>query len=126
MGTADLGYWSRKGCPFVMPIRPVAGLPDVSVITAIHPEIMRVIIRKHKLFTAQYAAIEATIRRVQSASYGGFGPVSGIARLAFMTRIEVPNSPAKRRTSGRVGRWLMILLLIVVVGAGLWTWLTLG
>ena len=43
-----------------------------------------------------------------------------------MTRIEVPNSPAKRRTSGRVGRWLMILLLIVVVGTGLWTWLTLG
>jgi hypothetical protein len=40
-----------------------------------------------------------------------------------MTRIEVPNS-APRRRSGRFGRWLLILLLLAVVGTGLWTWLT--
>jgi hypothetical protein len=42
-----------------------------------------------------------------------------------MTRIEVPNSSARRR-SGRFGRWLTILLLLLIVGTGLWTWLTLA
>ena len=43
-----------------------------------------------------------------------------------MTRIEVPNSTGNRRTSGRFGRWFKILLLVIIVGAGLWTWLTLA
>jgi hypothetical protein len=43
-----------------------------------------------------------------------------------MTRIEVPNSGGRRRSSGRLGRWFMILLLVLVVGSGLWTWLTLS
>jgi len=43
-----------------------------------------------------------------------------------MTRIEVPNSGGRRRSSGRVGRWLIILLLLLVCGGGLWTWLTLN
>ncbi len=44
-----------------------------------------------------------------------------------MTRIEVPNSTGgRRRSSGRFGRWLAILLLALIVGAGLWTWLTLA
>ena len=42
-----------------------------------------------------------------------------------MTRIEVPNSVG-RRASGRFGRWLLILLLAVIAGSGLWTWLTLA
>ena len=42
-----------------------------------------------------------------------------------MTRIEVPNNTARRR-SGRAGRWFMILLLLIIVGGGLWTWLTLS
>src|SRR5580704_18958959 len=42
-----------------------------------------------------------------------------------MTRIEVPNSDGRRRSS-RFGRWLMIVLLLIVVGVGLWTWLTLS
>ena len=42
-----------------------------------------------------------------------------------MTRIEVPNSTGRRR-SGGVGRWLMILLLLIVICSGLWTWLTLS
>ena len=43
-----------------------------------------------------------------------------------MTRIEVPNSTGKRRSTGRFGRWLVILLLLMIVGSGLWTWLTLA
>jgi len=43
-----------------------------------------------------------------------------------MTRIEVPNSTGRRRSTGRLGRWLMILLLLIIVGGGLWTWLTLA
>src|SRR6202050_3262170 len=42
-----------------------------------------------------------------------------------MTRIEVPNNAGRRR-SGRAGRWFMIVLLLIVVGCGLWTWLTLA
>jgi hypothetical protein len=43
-----------------------------------------------------------------------------------MTRIEVPSSAGRRGSRGRFGRWFMILLLMAVVGAGLWTWLTLA
>ena len=43
-----------------------------------------------------------------------------------MTRIEVPNSTGRRRSSGRLGRWLVILLLLIMVGVGLWTWLSLS
>jgi len=42
-----------------------------------------------------------------------------------MTRIEVPNSTGRRRSSG-AGRWFVLLLLVIVVGSGLWTWLTLA
>ncbi|MDP8986527.1 MAG: hypothetical protein M3N97_16090 [Pseudomonadota bacterium] len=43
-----------------------------------------------------------------------------------MTRIAVPNSPARRRSSSRGGRWLVLLLLVLVIGGGLWAWLTLS
>jgi hypothetical protein len=43
-----------------------------------------------------------------------------------MTRIEVPNSTGKRRSTGHLGRWFMILLLVFIAGTGLWTWLTLA
>jgi hypothetical protein len=43
-----------------------------------------------------------------------------------MTRIEVPNSTGRRRSGRGYGRWVGILLLLFVVGAGLWTWLTLA
>src|ERR1700737_2149434 len=43
-----------------------------------------------------------------------------------MTRIEVPNSAGRRRSTGRLGRWFMILLLLLMVGSGLWTLLTLS
>jgi hypothetical protein len=42
-----------------------------------------------------------------------------------MTRIDVPNSD-RRRSSGRFGRWVLILLLAVIAGCALWTWLTLA
>jgi hypothetical protein len=44
----------------------------------------------------------------------------------IMTRIEVPNSSGRRRSSGSFARWVMILLVLLIVGGGLWTWLTLG
>lgn len=43
-----------------------------------------------------------------------------------MTRIDVPNSTGRRRSTGRLGRWVVILLLLLIVGSGLWTWLTLA
>ena len=43
-----------------------------------------------------------------------------------MTRIAVPKSTTTRGSRGRFGRWLMTLLLLAVVGASLWTWLTLA
>jgi hypothetical protein len=43
-----------------------------------------------------------------------------------MTRIEVPNSSRRRASPGRGMRWMAILLLIFIAGAGLWTWLTLA
>jgi hypothetical protein len=43
-----------------------------------------------------------------------------------MTRIEVPNSTGKRRSAGRFGRWILILLLALIVGSALWTWLTMA
>jgi len=42
-----------------------------------------------------------------------------------MTRIEIPNASPRRR-SGRGMRILTILLLLVVVGVALWSWLTLS
>src|SRR5476649_898127 len=43
-----------------------------------------------------------------------------------MTRIEVPNSAPVRRSKGGFGRWLLILLLTLIAGCALWTWLTLA
>jgi len=43
-----------------------------------------------------------------------------------MTRIEVPNSTGKRRSTSHFGRWILILLLLLVVGSALWTWLTMA
>jgi hypothetical protein len=42
-----------------------------------------------------------------------------------MTRIEVPNSTS-RRGSRRGLRWILILLVVVVAGMSLWSWLTLS
>jgi hypothetical protein len=43
-----------------------------------------------------------------------------------MTRIDVPNSTGRRSSAGRFGRWVKILLLLLAIGTGLWTWLTLS
>ncbi len=43
-----------------------------------------------------------------------------------MTRIEVPNAAQKTGRRGGFSRWLLKLLLILVVGTALWTWLTLS
>jgi hypothetical protein len=43
-----------------------------------------------------------------------------------MTRIEVPNSTGRGRSTGHFGRWVMVLVLLILIGAGLWTWLTLA
>jgi hypothetical protein len=41
-----------------------------------------------------------------------------------MTRIEVPTSTGRLRSRG--GRWVVLLLFLILVGTGLWTWLTLA
>jgi hypothetical protein len=43
-----------------------------------------------------------------------------------MTRIAVPNSAGRRRSSGGAVRWVVILLVGVIVVCGLWSWLTLS
>jgi hypothetical protein len=43
-----------------------------------------------------------------------------------MTRIEVPNSSRRGGTPRRFLRWFLLLMVLIVVGAGLWTWLTLA
>jgi hypothetical protein len=43
-----------------------------------------------------------------------------------MTRIEVPNSSSRRRSSGRGARILFVFLILLIVGFALWTWLTLA
>jgi hypothetical protein len=45
---------------------------------------------------------------------------------SLMTRIEVPNSTGRRRSTGGLGRWILILVLLLIVGGALWTWLTLA
>jgi hypothetical protein len=42
-----------------------------------------------------------------------------------MTKQEAPNTAKPRRT-GRFKRWFMLLLLVLLIGGGLWTWMTLG
>ena len=43
-----------------------------------------------------------------------------------MTRIDVPDTGGRRRSSLGVGRWIGIALLVIVGGSALWTWLTLS
>jgi hypothetical protein len=53
-----------------MPIRPIAGLPDVYVITAIHAEIMCHILRTCKLFSAIIAVIDSGYIRRYAGKFG--------------------------------------------------------
>jgi hypothetical protein len=43
-----------------------------------------------------------------------------------MTRIEVPNSSPRRKSSGRFLRLVFVLLLLLIGGCALWSWLTLS
>jgi hypothetical protein len=43
-----------------------------------------------------------------------------------MKPIEVPNSSGSRRSRGGLGRWLLLLVVLVIGGAALWTWSTLS
>ena len=43
-----------------------------------------------------------------------------------MTRIDVPSSTGRRGSRGIVGRFLLVLILLLVLGGALWTWLTLS
>jgi hypothetical protein len=43
-----------------------------------------------------------------------------------MTRIEIPNSSLRRSAPRRLRRSVLLLMLLVVAGLGLWTWLTLS
>jgi hypothetical protein len=57
LGKTDVGQRPSQKRQIVVPVRPVAGLPDISVITAIYAEIIVCILRKRKPFTAFYAEI---------------------------------------------------------------------
>ncbi len=43
-----------------------------------------------------------------------------------MTSIEVPNSSNSRRSRGGFGRWLLLLLVLIIAGCAFWSWLTLA
>jgi len=43
-----------------------------------------------------------------------------------MTPIDVPLSDRRRRPSARFARFLMVVMLLAIAGAGLWTWFTLS
>lgn len=43
-----------------------------------------------------------------------------------MTRIEVSSAGGGRRSTGRFSRWLLIGVLLLVFGSGLWAWVTLS
>ena len=63
LSTTDLGHRSSQSCQVEAPGRPVAGLPDVFAITAIHAEIVGQILRMRNLFAAFYADKDGAIRR---------------------------------------------------------------
>ena len=42
-----------------------------------------------------------------------------------MSRIDVSGAPMKARSGGFV-RWILVLLLLIIGGSALWTWLTLS
>lgn len=63
LGTTDLGHRPSQCCQVEVPVRPVAGLPYVFVIAAIHTEIMSQILRMRKLFAALDAEKDGAIRR---------------------------------------------------------------
>ena len=43
-----------------------------------------------------------------------------------MTPIQVPNPSNSRRSRGGFGRWLLLLVVLIVGGSALWSWLTLA
>jgi len=43
-----------------------------------------------------------------------------------MTRIEVPNSYSRRNSPSRIQRVLLLLVVVVIGGTALWTWLSLS
>src|SRR5476649_1234144 len=53
------------------------------------------------------------------------GRIAGARRSPLMSRIDVSGAPMKARSGGLV-RWLLALLLLIIAGSALWTWLTLA
>lgn len=60
---ADLGHGTGELCQVITPVRPVAGLSEIGAFAAIHAEIGKCILRRHKLFTAFCAVITVRILR---------------------------------------------------------------
>jgi len=63
----------------------------------------------------------ATLRAAQRAGNRCHRELASI-----MKPIEVPNASNSRRSRGGFGRWLLLLLVLIIGGAVLWTWLTLS
>jgi len=47
-------------------------------------------------------------------------------KVSVMTRIEVPNSYSRRNSPSRIKRVLLLLVVVVIGGTALWTWLSLS
>jgi hypothetical protein len=47
-------------------------------------------------------------------------------KVSAMTRIEVPNSYSRRNSPSRIQRVLLLLVVVVIGGIALWTWLSLS
>ena len=80
MGLAHVRQSLRQRDEVVAPVGPVGGLPDISVISAIHAEIMNAIHRMCKLFGANYAVNRSRV-------VGDLGPelVREISFSTFVT-----------------------------------------
>jgi len=73
LGTTDLGHGSSQYCQVEAPSRPVAGLPDVFIIAAIHAEIMERNLRMRKSIPAPFAVNVGAIRRIADRLAPGMG-----------------------------------------------------
>jgi hypothetical protein len=72
----------------------------------------------HNADAGYHAVVCTTTRATRAGNHAEFASI--------MKPIEVPNASNSRRSRGGFGRWLLLLLVLIIGGAFLWTWLTLS